>query len=57
MRQLRAHPRQWRLSFQQYTKVNIAERPDLSTNLRSEEVYQPHLSLRVDDSFDTSLEI
>lgn len=57
MRQLRADTRHRRVACKQHAQVNIAERSDLSANLRSEEVHQPHLSLCVDDSFDASLEI
>jgi hypothetical protein len=56
MRQLRADTRHRRISCKQHTQVNITERSALTADLRSEEVYQPHLSLRVDDSFDASLE-
>jgi ABC-type methionine transport system ATPase subunit len=56
MRQLRAKTRHRRISREQYTQVNIAERPDLSAELRSEEADQPYLSLRAGDRFDARLE-
>jgi len=56
MRQLRADTHHRRVACKQHAQVNITARADLAADLRSEEVYQPHLSLRVDDSFDASLE-
>jgi len=56
MRQLRAHARHRRITCEQHTQVDIAERTDLSADLRPEEVHQSHLSLRAAGSFDASLE-